>query len=128
VYTILVLLGVGIAIAALAILGITLQSKLAIRRQRDQLRAMSVSQLATEARRCAEMAGLRPKFGDASLFTRHDEWDRASLARALDELYGRLAEEDHRSGGAVGPGTWVHYYYDFGLAELHELVSKAPRG
>jgi hypothetical protein len=127
VYLTLVLSGVVLAIAVLAILGITLQSKLAIRRQRDQLRAMSVSQLATEARRCAEMAGLRPKFGDASLFTRENEWDRASLARALDELYGRLVEEDQRSREAVGPGSWVHCYYDFGLAELHELLSKPPQ-
>jgi hypothetical protein len=89
--------------------------------------ALSVSQLATEARRCAEIAGLKRDFGDVSLFTRQGEWDRTTLSRALDELHERLAEEDRRNGGAVGPGSWVHYYYDFGLAELHELVSKASR-
>jgi hypothetical protein len=89
-------------------------------RRREQLAAMSIDELADEARKCAIAAGHRQELYDLPLFQQRG-WDRISLAVAIDNLADRLQIMDARSG-AVGPAGRLSEYYDYGLAEIRELL------
>ena len=115
----------ALVVGVLALVWIFVQPKLALRRHRKLLRLMSVTELAGEALRGADAAGIRSQFPAASLFDRQRSWNRVSLAKALDELYVSLDAED-RTNAAAGPGSWVYYWYDFGLAEVREVLDEAP--
>jgi hypothetical protein len=121
-----IIIVICVSIAALSLVGIAIQPKIALRRWQTRLRAMSIGELAAEAVSSADAAGIRSRFSSASLFAPNTGWDRDSLSRALDELYEGLANEDRRSG-AAGPGSWVYHYYDFGLAGVHEILQPPAR-
>ena len=118
------------AIAAYAIflfVGTSMAPRLALRRHQRRLQAMQVADLASEALRCAEAAGIRKRFPEATIFDHQPAWTEAALAKALDELYASLAAEDQRLGER-GTGSWVYFWYDFGLASLRELLEKRRAG
>ena len=114
-------------VAAL-IVGSWLPPRLALRRHRGRLRALSPHELAEEARRSADVAGIRKHFPRALLFDESQTWTAKALARALDELYADLSAADQRNG-EVGPGSFVYSFYDFGLASIREaLQERVARG
>lgn len=114
------------AIAILLILGTFLLPKLASRRHRNRLRLMQVADLALEALRSADAAGIRKRFPEAAIF-RDQPWTDESLAKALDDLYASMAAEDRRTTER-GPGSWVYYWYDFGLASIREAIHSRRAG
>jgi hypothetical protein len=115
-----------VALAVFLGVGTFMAPRLALQRHRARLRSLPAAELALEACRCADAAGIRRHFPEARLFSDHAPWTHESLARALDELHARLAAEDRRSAEA-GPGSWVYYWYDFGLASVRELLDERRR-
>ena len=79
------------------------------------------NELALEARRRAEAAGIAGQFATSRLFVDNPSWTWESLASALDELYAGMAAQDQRNTES-GPGSWVYYWHDFGLASIRETV------
>ena len=113
---------------AILIVASWLPPRLALRRHRARLRAISPRELAEEARRSADAAGIRKHFPEARLFDESQTWTSPTLAKALDELYAELSAEDQRNG-EVGPGSFVYSFYDFGLASIREaLEERVARG
>jgi hypothetical protein len=106
-------------------IAIIIRPKLAARQWERRTLHLSPTELAAEARQCAVASGIKKHFPDASLFNNQQSWDKASLRTALGELYGRLDAEDRRNA-ASGPGSWVFYYYDFGIASVREALDKIP--
>jgi hypothetical protein len=82
---------------------------------------MPAAELALEARRRAEAAGIAGQFATSRLFVDNPSWTWESLASALDELYAGMAAQDQRNTES-GPGSWVYYWHDFGLASIRETV------
>ena len=82
---------------------------------------MRIADLALEALRSADAAGIRKHFPQAPLFNDQPSWTAESLAKALDDLYASMAAEDRRTT-EVGPGSWVYFWYDFGLASIREIL------
>jgi hypothetical protein len=119
----LIIVGTIVAFGAFLIVVTSLAPKLASRRYGARLRSMSTADLAVEACRCADAAGIRKHFSDARLFSNEASWTWESLAKALDDLYASLAAEDQRKSEA-GPGSWVYYWYDFGLASIREILNE----
>lgn len=106
-------------------IAIFIRPKLAARSYALRLLRLSPTDLVVEARQAAVSAGIQKQFPDASLFNNRQVWDKASLRTALSELYERLDSEDRRNA-AHGPGSWVFYYYDFGIDSVREALEKMP--
>jgi hypothetical protein len=107
------------------VIAIFIRPKLAARSYALRLLRLSPTDLVVEARQAAVSAGIQKQFPDASLFNNRQVWDKASLRTALSELYERLDSEDRRNA-AHGPGSWVFYYYDFGIDSVREALEKMP--
>lgn len=114
-------LGAIVVYGLFLVAGLWLRPKLALHRHQARLRAMSVTDLALEARRCADSAGYLKQFPDARLFAQSEAWTSASLAEALDELYASASSAD-RLANEAGPGSFVYSWYDFGLASIREAL------
>lgn len=112
-----------VAFAVFLGVGTFVAPKLALQRYRARLRGMPAAELALEACRGAAAAGIRKNFPEARLFSDQPSWNWESLAEALDDLYASLAAEDRRSANA-GPGSWVYYWSDFGLASVREILDE----
>jgi hypothetical protein len=116
----MILVGAIIGYAIFLVAGTVLTPKLALRRHRNRLRSLPIADLALEAIRSADAAGIRKHFPQASIFN-DQRWTAKSLAKALDDLYASMATEDRRTA-EVGPGSWVYFWYDFGLASIREIL------
>ena len=101
--------------------------RLAIKRHRRKLRRLTTDELAVEARNCAMGAGYERTFASALLFLRRRDWSQASLARAIDDLYALAVARDEQERNPAGPGSLVHDFYDFGLAQVREVLDERPR-
>jgi hypothetical protein len=101
--------------------------RLSIARHRRKLRRLTADELAVEARHCAKAAGYERTFASALLFLRPGAWSRASLARAIDDLYALAAARDQHEGNPAGPGSLVHDFYDFGLVHVRDVLDERPR-
>lgn len=121
-----ILVGALIACAVLLLASI-LWPKLAFRRHRNRLLSLPIADLALEPIRSADAAGIRKHFPKASLFNGQRSWTAKSLAKALDELYATMAAEDRRTA-EVGPGSWVYFWYDFGLASIRQILDHRAEG
>jgi hypothetical protein len=123
----MLLLGAVTALAIFLVVGATLAPKLALRRHRNRLRSMQVVDLYREVLRSADAAGIRKHFPEAAIFNDQQSWTDLSLANALDDLYATMAVEDRRTAER-GPGSWVYFWYDFGLASIREVLDNRPAG
>jgi hypothetical protein len=121
------LVAASIAYVLFLVAGTSLAPKLALRRHRNRLRAMPIADLALEAVRSADAAGIRKHFPQAPLFSDRHAWTAESLANALDDLYASMAAADRRTA-EVGPGSWVYFWYDFGLASIREILDRRRDG
>lgn len=115
----------AIAVTALFIAGTWLAPRRAARRHHARLRTLSATELAREARRAADAAGIRKQFPRAALFDETLPCTSESLAEALDQLYADLSAADQRNH-ETGPGSSVYSFYDFGLASIREVLD-VPR-
>ena len=117
----MLLVGAIAALAIFLVVGTILAPKLALRRHQNRLRSMKVADLHREALRSADAAGIRRRFPEAAIFNDQPSWTDVSLAKALDELYATMEAEDRRTTER-GPGSWVYFWYDFGLASIREVL------
>jgi hypothetical protein len=101
------------------------EPRIKARRHNARLRAMTLDELAAEARECAKWAGYDQSFRDSALFHRRD-WSQSSLTQTLDDLYARAAAKDLQEGNRSGPGSQVFFFYDSGLASILEVLAKRP--
>ena len=123
----MLLVGAIAAFAIFLVIGTTLAPKLASRRHRTRLRSMQAADLHREALRSADAAGIRKRFPDAAIFDDQLSWTDLSLGKALDDLYATMAAEDRRTAER-GPGSWVYFWYDFGLASIREVLDSRSAG
>jgi hypothetical protein len=118
---------VGLLLVGLvAVVALRAQRSVTRRRYQETLQSMSFTELASEACRTAEAASIRKHFPDAALFDDSQQWDKAALLNALEDLYVRLESADRQTGSATGPGSWAYAYHDCGLAAVREALEDAP--